>query len=68
MKLFERSGGYWLFWISAIYLTLGMIDVFAHIKIVPDPWLQVGYVLALSLPLWIPPLARYLNMKLIWEI
>ena len=68
MKLFARSGGYWLFWISAVYLTLGMLDVFGHIKFVPDPWLQVTYVLALSLPLWIKPLARYFNMKCIWEI
>lgn len=68
MKLFGRTGGYWLFWISTIYLILGMFDVFAHVKLIPDPWLQIGYVLALSLPLWIPPLARYFNMKCVWEI
>lgn len=68
MKVFGRTGGYWLFWVSAVYLVLGMFDVFGHIKLVPDPWLQVGYVLALSLPLWVSPLARYFNMKCIWEM
>lgn len=67
MKLFGRTGGYWLFWVSTIYLVLGMIDIFVE-DIVKEPWLQVGYVLALSLPLWIPLLARYFNMKCIWEI
>ena len=67
MKLFERTGGYWLFWVSAVYLVLGMIDVFVQ-DIVAEPWLQVVYVLAISLPLWIPPLARYFNMKCIWEV
>ena len=67
MKLFARTGGYWLFWVSAVYLVLGMIDLFV-VKFVQEPWLQVAYVLLLSLPLWIPPLARYFNMKCIWEI
>ena len=67
MKLFARTGGYWLFWVSAVYLVLGMIDLFV-VKFIQEPWLQVAYVLLLSLPLYIPPLARFLNMKLIWEI
>lgn len=67
MKLFGRTGGYWLFWVSAIYLVIGFTDLFV-VKFVQEPWLQVAYVVAISLPLWIPPLARYFNMKLIWEI
>ena len=67
MKLFARTGGYWLFWVSAVYLVLGIIDLFV-VKFIQEPWLQVAYVLLLSLPLYTPPLARFLNMKLIWEI
>lgn len=64
MKLFGRTGGYWLFWVSAIYLALGMVDVFVT-DIVTDPWLQVAYVVVMSLPLWVKPLARYFNMSCI---
>lgn len=67
MKLYGRTGGYWLFWVSVIYLALGFVDVFVS-DFVQDPWLQVVYVVVISLPLYIPPLARYFNMKLIWEI
>ena len=67
MKLFGRSGGYWLFWVSAIYVLVGIIGVFVfhlpHLE-----YIQIAYVLATSLPLWIPPMARWLNMKCIWEV
>ena len=65
MKLFKRSGGNWLFWISVIYLLVGIYAVFVlqykHLE-----FIQMAYALVLSLPLWIPPLARWLNMKCIW--
>lgn len=66
MKLFGRTGGYWLFWVSTVYVLAGVISVFVfhyeHLE-----YIQVAYVLATSLPLWFRPLARQLNMKCIWE-
>lgn len=66
IKLFYRSGGYWLFWISAIYVVAGFIAVFGfhypHLE-----YIQMAYVLAISLPLYVKPIARFLNMKCIYE-
>ena len=67
MKLFGRTGGYWLFWISAIYVLVGIVGVFVF-QFTHLEYIQIAYVLAISLPLWIPPMARWLNMKCIWEI
>lgn len=66
MKLFGRTGGYWLFWVSVAYILAGIITVFVlhyeHLE-----YVQIAYVLAVSLPLWIKPLARYFNVKCVWE-
>ena len=67
MKLFGRTGGYWLFWVSAVYVLAGAVD-FHFAWPVRLEFVQLAYVLAISLPLWIPPMARYLHMKCIWEI
>ena len=65
--LFERSGGTWLFWWSFVYFTAGMYDVF-FAKVDWFPLIQMAWVVIISLPLYVPPLARLLKMKLIWEI
>lgn len=65
MKLFGRSGGYWLFWVSAIYLALG--TYFIYNKNVPD-YSSAFYVLALGLPFIFPPLGRWLNMDVRWDM
>ena len=62
MKLFERTGGYWLFWWSAVYFIIGMIDVFA-LKTDWFPWVQLAWLCIIALPLFCNPLARWLNMK-----
>jgi hypothetical protein len=67
MKLFGRSGGYWLFWVSVIYVIAGLVNHYAHWDFRLE-LIQMIYVLAISLPLWIRPLARQLNMKCLWEI
>lgn len=66
MKLFGRTGGYWLFWISAVYLLVGIVSIFV-LKYKHLEYIQMAYILAISLPLYIPPLARWLNMKCIWQ-
>jgi hypothetical protein len=67
MKLFGRTGGYWLFWTSVAYIITGFIGVFV-LKYQHLEYIQAVYILAISLPLWVKPLARYFNMKLIWEV
>ena len=63
MKL---EGGHWLFLVSAIYLELGMIDIFVT-PFVETFYITAVFVLILSVPLYVPPLARFFNVKCIWE-
>ncbi|CAB4241727.1 hypothetical protein UFOVP71_265 [uncultured Caudovirales phage] len=67
MKIFGRSGGYWLFWTSTIYFLVAMFDLFVY-NFTSTEYIQVTWILVLSLPLWIKPFAKWLNMKTIWEI
>jgi hypothetical protein len=62
MKLFERSGGCWLFWWSAVYFTIGMIDLFV-LKTDLFPLTQILWLCIIALPLVCNPLARWLDMK-----
>ena len=66
MKLFGRTGGYWLFWISAAYLVVGLASVFngAGDGIV---WLGPLYIFFLSMPFWFPPLGRSINLDVTWD-
>lgn len=61
MKLFGRTSGYYLFWAGFIYFWVGMYLAFtgaAHTE-----YASLGFVLALSVPLWCSPVARYFNME-----
>ena len=60
------EGGHWLFWVSAVYLELGIIDLFVNHFVEPF-YITAGYVILLSVPLYVPPLARFFNVKCIWE-
>jgi hypothetical protein len=62
MKLFERSGGCWLFWWSAVYFVIGMLDLFV-LKRDLFPLTQIAWLCIIALPLVCNPLARWLNMK-----
>lgn len=64
--LFQRTGGYYLFWLSVIYLTVGFANIELHFTEVE--YIQVVWIVCLSLPLLIKPLARWLNMRTIWEL
>jgi hypothetical protein len=66
MKLFGRSGGYWLFWLSAVYLIVGIVNIFVY-RFAEAEYIQMVFVLVLSLPLFIKPLANWLNMRTLWE-
>ena len=60
------SGGHWLFWVSFFYLELGIIDLFVQ-RFTEPFYITAGYVILLSVPLYVPPLARFFNVKCIWE-
>ena len=60
------EGGHWLFLISALYLELGIIDLFVE-RFTEPFYLTAGYVILLSVPLYVPPLARFFNVKCVWE-
>lgn len=61
MKLFGRSSGYYLFWTGFVYFWVGMYLAFTHAT--HTEYATLGFVLALSVPLWCPPVARYFNME-----
>jgi hypothetical protein len=67
MKLFVRSGGCWLFWMSVIYLIIGFVNISVYEFTEPE-FIQIGFILILSLPLVYKRLARHLNMSTIWEM
>jgi hypothetical protein len=61
MKLFGRTSGYYLFWTGFVYFWVGMYLAFTHAA---QPEIAtLGFVLALSVPLWCPPVARHFNME-----
>ncbi len=66
MKIFGRTGGYYLFWSGFIYLTIGMVDVFWLEEDYTIP-IQIAWIIVMVLPLVYKPLARWLNMRTIWE-
>lgn len=66
MKLFGRSGGYYIFWSGAVYLVVGLLDI--YYKFCPREWIQLAWIIALMIPLTVKPVARYFNMRLFWEM
>jgi len=62
MKLFGRSGGYYLFWCSFIYLVVGLTCA-VYYKAVQPEYVQMAWLLAMATPLLVPPVARYFNME-----
>lgn len=65
MKLFARTGGHWLFYISAVYFVASMWSLIAG---VPAIWLAPMYVIFLAMPFWFPPLGRSINLLVDWDI
>lgn len=63
MKLFERSGGHWLFWWSVLYFIAGMLNMFVFNDQDWFPGLQIAWLALIALPLTYNPLGRWLNMK-----
>ena len=64
MKLFGRTGGYWIFYISAAYFVCGMWSIYKGVDLT---WLPPLYILFLSMPFWLPPLGRSINLDIDWD-
>ena len=65
-KLWQRSGGYYLFWTSFLYLAVGTYCIFVN-NFVPVWIAQMAWITVLTLPLAIPPFGRWLNMSIDWD-
>jgi hypothetical protein len=63
--IWQPSGGYWLFYCSAIYFTVAMYSIYVE-KFAPVELIQMVWIGVLSLPLVFAPLGRYLNMTPLW--
>jgi|LauGreDrversion4_2_1035121.scaffolds.fasta_scaffold899896_2 hypothetical protein len=63
--LWQRTGGHYLFWLSAIYLIVGFTNI--AYKFTEAEYIQMVWILCLMIPLVIKPVASWLNMRTIWE-
>jgi len=66
MKI-KMDGGLYLLIVTVIYAIIGLINVFVF-EWTRIEYVQIIWILVLSLPLWIKPIARWCNMQTIWEI
>jgi len=62
MKLFDRTGGHWLFWCGVFYISSVVLVVNSPYR--QYTWCtQTVWTFLMSLPLICNPLARWLNMR-----
>lgn len=66
MKIFGRTGGYYLFWCSSVYLVVGLTCA-VYYKVIPAEVIQLVWLLVLALPFLVPPIGRYFNMNVEWD-
>lgn len=66
MKLFGRTGGYWMFWTGAIYLGVGL-PVALYYKDIRPELVQLVWLIVLAMPFWCPTVGRWLNMDVEWD-
>jgi hypothetical protein len=64
MKLFERTGGHWIFYISVAYFVVGMFSIYNGADLT---WAGPLYIFFLSMPFWFPPLGRSINLDVTWD-
>ena len=64
--LFGRTGGYYLFYASAIYLAVGTYIVFVD-HFAPIELIQAVWIATLALPFICPPVGRYFNLDVTWD-
>ena len=60
------GAGWWITITSTMYLVAAALHITLGWGLSMDD-LQYAYVVVLTLPLWVPPLARLTGIKCIWE-
>lgn len=62
----KPTGGSWLFWTGALYFELLAMNIMSG-EPVPTAFIELGWILIMSLPLWFSPLGRFFDIKAAWE-
>lgn len=65
--LWQRSGGYYLFWTSFVYFWTGMYVIFVDKDLISTSALQIIWIAVLAFPFTHPPFGRWLNMDITWD-
>jgi hypothetical protein len=55
----------YLLLISTIYVVVGMLDIFVF-EFGLAEWAPMAYCFVLSLPLWFPPVSRWVGIRPFW--
>lgn len=66
MKLFGRTGGYYLFWTGFVYFFTGMVNIFVY-EFTRSEFIQMAWIIVLIIPLTVKPVADYFNMRRFWS-
>jgi hypothetical protein len=59
---FKMTPARWLFIVSTIYFVIGMGNIFIY-HFTKTEIIQVVWVIILSMPLYVPPLGRWVGLK-----
>ena len=62
MKLFDRTGGHWLFWSGLLYLSVTVLVALSPYRDY-TMFVELVWLVMVALPLICNPLARWLNMR-----
>jgi hypothetical protein len=62
MKLFGRTGGYYLFWSGFAYFVASIICI-TWFKDVPPHLVTLTWIIVMMLPLVVPPIGNYFNIQ-----
>jgi hypothetical protein len=60
------SPGWWLVYVSSIYVIVGMVNIFIY-QFCEFEHMQFAYLVILGLPLYIPMLGRWVGVKTFWS-
>jgi hypothetical protein len=66
MKI-KMDSGLYLLTVTVIYAIVGLFNVFVF-EWTKTEYIQLVWMLVLSLPLWLKPVARWCKMKTLWEV